>query len=88
MIGAYGTASTPLGMPLAPRGATHDITKVGVGAFIGLGALLLLMPFVLVPLLIKPFAPKWSYGKRVALGLLISLSLGAIRGIAKAGRKK
>lgn len=68
--------------------ASGGLSKAGLGAgFAVFGALLLLVPLVIVPLLIKPFAPKWGYGKRVALGLLVSLSLAAFRGIAKAGKK-
>jgi hypothetical protein len=94
MVGAYGVpggggvtfgdADQP-----TPLGISKDLsTGALAGGFVAFGALLLLMPFVIVPLLIKPFAPKWGYGKRVALGLLVSLSLAALRGVAKAGRKK
>lgn len=91
------------GVPGGARGGVtfgdvHQPTPLGsqaglstgtlVGGFAAFGALLLLMPFVIVPLLIKPFAPKWGYGKRVALGLLVSLSLAALRGVVRAGRKK
>ena len=84
-----GPLTTSGGSGVSFGDASGGLSNAGLaGGFAVFGALLLLMPFVIVPLLIKPFAPKWSYGKRVALGLLVSLSIGAIRGIVRAGRKK
>ena len=93
MVGAYGVPGGVVSFGDAdqptPLGISKDLsTGALAGGFAVVGALLLLMPLVIVPLLVKPFAPGWSYGKRVALGLLVSLSIGSIRGIVKAGRKK
>lgn len=47
--------------------------------------LLLLGPLVVTPWVVKAFKPEWSYGRRVGVGLGISMALGAVKAVTSKG---
>lgn len=61
--------------------------KLSPAVLVGAGALvvggLLVMPLVVVPFALSAVVPEWSYGRRVAAGLGLSLALGAAGGLAR-----
>ena len=63
-----------------PR-SDYYVAGVALGAFV-------LGPLLLWPFVIKGFKPDLSYGRRVAIGIGISMGLGAVTGLAKALSKK
>lgn len=64
----------------APRSGYY-MAGIALGAFV-------LGPLLLWPFVIKGFKPELSYGRRVAIGIGISMGLGAVTGLAKALSKK
>lgn len=56
----------------------------GTGAVVAVAGVIAFFPFVVVPLIIKPFKPEWSYGKRVAAGFAFSLGVSALSQVGKA----
>lgn len=76
-------------------GASTEMTYGGAasaaGAAVAIPVILgivLLPSLVVYPWIVKQFAPEWSYGKRVATGLVFNIALGAIYKIAGVGAKK
>lgn len=75
---------------VAPEGELTKGQAVALGAggiALILGALVF-MPLVGWPFIIKSFKPELSYGRRVGIGLGISIGLGAVRAVAKAALGK
>lgn len=50
-------------------------------------ALFAIGPLVIMPFIIKGFKPKWSYGRRVAVGMGVSMAIGAATQIARGRRQ-
>jgi hypothetical protein len=87
----YGQSPTPIpvggwGPPPEPSGAAKIATIGGAGLLIA-GALLF-MPLAVWPFIIKGFKPELSYGRRVGIGLGISIGLAAVTGVARAALSK
>ncbi len=61
-------------------------SAVAVGGLL-IGALLF-MPLAVWPFIIKGFKPELSYGRRVGIGLGISIGLAAVTGVARAALSK
>jgi hypothetical protein len=71
--------------PTSPTSPTVGLTKgMQTAALVGGVALvpvlligaLLFMPLVVNPLIIKAFKPKWSYGRRVVVGIPLGIMMG------------
>ena len=61
---------------------------IGAGGAVLVVGLLTFMPLVVWPFIIKGFRPDLSYGRRVGIGLGISIGLAAVTGVAKAALSK
>jgi len=75
----YSYPSTPQSygfLPLVPA-----VVGLGGGAIL---AAILLPTFIINPLILKAFLPKWSYGRRVLGGMGITAAAGMTYQIAKA----
>lgn len=62
-------------------------SQAGVGLAVVAG-FLVLGPLVVWPFIIKGFKPELSYGRRVGIGLGISLGLSAATALVKSMKKK
>ena len=79
----YGQISPPEG------GLTKgQALAVGAGGAALIVGLLTFMPLVVWLFVIKGFRPDLSYGRRVGIGLGISIGLAAVTGVAKAALGK
>tara|TARA_Y100001938_G_C7988104_1_gene377974 strand:+ start:277 stop:648 length:372 start_codon:yes stop_codon:yes gene_type:complete len=67
-----------------------DATKIATigGAGLLIAGALLFMPLAVWPFIIKGFRPDLSYGRRVGIGLGISIGLAAVTGVARAALSK
>lgn len=77
----------------APAYGRTDISKgqalaLGAGGIALIAGVLLFMPLVGWPFIIKGFKPELSYGRRVGIGLGISIGLAAVTSVAKAALAK
>jgi len=61
--------------------------QAGVGLAVVAG-FLVLGPLVVYPFIIKGFKPELSYGRRVGIGLGISIGLAAVTSVARAALSK
>ena len=82
---AYSRSSVAL--PPPPEQSASDKAK-GALAIGGIGlaivGALTIMPLVVWPFVIKSFRPDLPYGRRVGIGLGISIGLAAVGGVARA----
>jgi len=60
---------------------------MGVAGIALLAGLLVVPTFVITPWIVKGFAPEWSYGRRVAVGVGVTTVLGIASRAATGGRK-
>ena len=77
----------------APAYGSTDISNaqalaLGAGGIALIAGVMLFMPLVVWPFIIKGFKPELSYGRRVGIGLGISIGLAAVTGVAKAALDK
>lgn len=65
-----------------------EALAVGTGGTALVVGLLTFMPLVVWPFIIKGFKPELSYGRRVGIGLGISIGLAAVTSVARAALSK
>ena len=80
---SYGKTRPLVGGP-TPRAAPPAMDVAGIAL---IGGILVVPTFVIVPWIVKGFAPEWSYGRRVAVGLGVSFIAGTLTTIATGGRE-
>jgi hypothetical protein len=77
LVNPYAGSAAFGGGEYAGPGTALAVGTAGVG-------LLLLGPLVII---LKGFKPKWSYGRRVAVGMGVSMAIGAATQIARGRRQ-
>lgn len=84
---SYGKTRPLVGGPPPSALSPAMSPAMGVAGIALLAGILVVPTFVIVPWIVKGFAPEWSYGRRVAVGLGVSFIAGTLTTIATGGRE-
>lgn len=84
---SYGKTRPLVGGPPPSALSPAMSPAMGVAGIALLAGILVVPTFVIVPWIVKGFAPEWSYGRRVAVGLGVTTVLGIVSRAATGGRK-
>jgi hypothetical protein len=68
-------------------GALGELDLVTPATGAALVGLLVVGPFVVTPFVLKAFVPRWSYGRRVAAGMGVSMGVGMATRLIRAAKE-
>ena len=74
-------------LPARTNASSADAAAGIGGTALGLGILagIIILPgFVITPWVVKQFKPEWSYGKRLATGMVVSFGATTLVSLARA----